>query len=88
MKGLAMTYGINNNTGTTYNNSNSNFERIKNKITSSSKKAAEHYNNWNVASNFLNNWKNAKTGGEKIKQIVQLVLSKGASAGAEAKKIK
>lgn len=83
MKGLIMTYGLNNNTGTIYRNSNSNFNRIKNKITSSSKKATEHYNNWNIASNFLNGWQNAKTGGEKIKQIVNLVLSKGASAGAK-----
>lgn len=68
-----MTYGLNNNTGMGYQNSNNNFAKLSRSITSTASAGAENAKQIFSVMNDLKNFQNAKSGGEKAAQIASTI---------------
>lgn len=66
-------YGLNNNTGTTYSNSNNNYDKIKKFIT----QASGYTKQMQTAVGALDQWRNAKTGGQKIQALASIAAMMG-----------
>ncbi len=64
-------YGLNNNTGTILNNSTNNFDKVNKSITSAGNIAS----NINKGFQYLNEWQNAQSGGEKLQTIGKAALA-------------
>ena len=70
-----MQYGLNNNTGVTAGNAENNFSRMNKKITNAGDNARKFAGAINQATELLNEWQNAGTGGEKIQNIAKTIAA-------------
>lgn len=66
-------YGLNNNTGTTYSNSNNNYDKIKKNITQAAGYTKTAFDGLNAIKNF----QNAKTASEKIQAMSSIAAMMG-----------